>query len=271
MERTNRDAPTTVAVVGRPLHCYACGYDPFWQRSAQLNTALATAERRAYFVWLLHEAEPHARRLRANASNQIHSEVLNKAFAGANRKRPDELLQVEPLGRTEHHFCILNELADLRMVDRFGTQRMTISGLVGIAVGAAVLAMLSARFGLVGYLAPIAVMTASYALFQAANNTVIMMGIRPEQRGVISGMLSLSRNLGLITGASVMGAVFAVASATTEITMAHHEAVASGMRITFAAAAILIAVALAIAAGSRALSRRAVPAHSQQSYSRGLK
>jgi hypothetical protein len=42
MERTNRDAPTTVAVVGRPLHCYACGYDSFWQRSAQLNTALAT-------------------------------------------------------------------------------------------------------------------------------------------------------------------------------------------------------------------------------------
>jgi hypothetical protein len=28
--------------VGRPLHCYACGYDSFWQRSAQLNTALAT-------------------------------------------------------------------------------------------------------------------------------------------------------------------------------------------------------------------------------------
>ena len=42
MERTNRDAPTPVTVVGRPLHCYACGYDRFWQRSAQLNTALAT-------------------------------------------------------------------------------------------------------------------------------------------------------------------------------------------------------------------------------------
>ena len=42
MERTNRDAPTTVEVVGRPLHCYACEYDRFWQRSAQLNTALAT-------------------------------------------------------------------------------------------------------------------------------------------------------------------------------------------------------------------------------------
>ena len=40
-----------------------------------------------------------------------------------------------------------------------------------------------------------------------------MTDIRPDQRGGISGMLNLSRNLGLITGASVMGAVFALASA----------------------------------------------------------
>ena len=42
MARTNRDEPATVEVLGRPLHCYACEYDRFWQRSAQLNTALAT-------------------------------------------------------------------------------------------------------------------------------------------------------------------------------------------------------------------------------------
>ena len=87
-------------------------------------------------------------------------------------------------------------------------------------------------------------------LFQAANNTAVMADVRPDQRGVISGMLNLSRNLGLITGASVMGAVFALASATTDITTAHPEAVATGMRITFAVAAMLIVVALAIAAGS---------------------
>ncbi len=82
-----------------------------------------------------------------------------------------------------------------------------------------------------------------------------MTDVRPDQRGVISGMLSLSRNLGLITGASVMGAVFAIASATTDITTARPEAVSTGMRVTFAVAAILIVSALAIALGSRALSR----------------
>ena len=116
--------------------------------------------------------------------------------------------------------------------------------------------MMPATLGIAGYVAPIVVITAGYALFQTANNTAVMTDIRPDQRGVISGMLNLSRNLGLITGASVMGAVFALASATTDITTAQPEAVATGMRITFAVAAMLIVVALAIAIA--AYSREAV-------------
>jgi EmrB/QacA subfamily drug resistance transporter len=136
-----------------------------------------------------------------------------------------------------------------RIADRFGAQRMTIAGLIGIAAGSFILSLTPATLGIPGYIAPIVVITVGYALFQTANNTVVMADIRPDRRGVISGMLNLSRNLGLISGASVMGAVFAVASATTDITTAPPEAVATGMRITFAVAAILIVVAFAIAVG----------------------
>jgi NhaP-type Na+/H+ and K+/H+ antiporter len=69
-------------------------------------------------------------------------------------------------------------------------------------------------------------------------------------------MLNLSRNLGLVTGASVMGALFALASGTADITTARPEAVATGMRITFAVAGALIVVALTLAIGSRAVSAR---------------
>ncbi|RJF92843.1 MFS transporter [Noviherbaspirillum saxi] len=157
-----------------------------------------------------------------------------------------------------------------RMVDRFGAHPMTIAGLIGMAAGASILPMAAARFGVPGYIAPLVVLTAGYALFQAANNTAVMTDIRPDQRGVISGLLNLSRNLGLITGASVMGAVFALGSATTDIMTARPEVVAAGMRITFAVAAILVVVALATAFASHALSRRTVPSDREQEDCRGL-
>jgi EmrB/QacA subfamily drug resistance transporter len=143
-----------------------------------------------------------------------------------------------------------------RIVDRLGAPFMVVVGLIGMAAGSFALSVLPAMFGMAGYIAAIAVLTPGYQLFLAANNTAVMTDIRPDQRGVISGMLNLSRNLGLITGASAMGAVFALASATIDITTARPEAVAAGMRITFAVAAILIVVALAIAVGSRALATR---------------
>ncbi len=142
-----------------------------------------------------------------------------------------------------------------RLADRLGAPRVTIIGLIGIAAGCCLLSLLPSTPGIFGYVAPIVVMTAGYGLFQTANNTAVMAGIRPDQRGVISGMLNLARNLGLITGASVMGAVFAFASATNDITTAHPEAVATGLRTTFAIALILILAALAIAAGGRAGSK----------------
>ena len=144
-----------------------------------------------------------------------------------------------------------------RIVDRIGTRRVTGAGLGGMAAGSLILSMTPARFGIAGYLAPIVLITAGYALFQAANNAAIMTDIRPDQRGVISGLLSLSRNLGLITGASFMGAVFALGSATTSLLTARPEAVAAGMRVTFAVAALLIVLALALASISRAFSLRA--------------
>ena len=110
------------------------------------------------------------------------------------------------------------------------------------------LSTMPATSGIAGYVGSIVLVTAGYAMFQAANNTAVMTDVRPDQRGVISGMLNLSRNLGLITGASAMGAVFALASAASDVATAGPEAVEAGMRITFAVAALLIVIALAIAA-----------------------
>lgn len=136
-----------------------------------------------------------------------------------------------------------------RLVDRLGTQRTTAAGLIAMAAGSAALALLPAGLGVAGYVLPLVVITAGYALFQAANNTAVMAAtaLQPQQRGVVSGLLNLSRNLGLVTGASAMGAVFAWGAGGQGAAKALPGAVAAGMQATFGVAALLVLVALGIA------------------------
>ena len=138
-----------------------------------------------------------------------------------------------------------------RIVDRFGAYRMAVTGLAGISAGLLALALVPGRFGVAGYIGAIVIVTGNYALFQAANNTAIMTGVLSGERGVVAGMLGLSRNFGLITGVSVMGAVFAFASSTTNVATAGPTAIAAGMQGTFTAAALLAVLALAVVIRSR--------------------
>src|SRR5690606_22092653 len=114
-----------------------------------------------------------------------------------------------------------------------------------LATGSALLSILPTTLGIPGFVASIVVLTSGYGLFQTANNAAVMSNVCADQRGVVAGMLGLSRNLGLVTGASAMGAVFALATGTTDIARAPPADVAAGMRITFAVAAALVIVALA--------------------------
>lgn len=155
-----------------------------------------------------------------------------------------------------------------RLVDRCGAPRMSITGLSIMAAGALILPVLPMSLGVPGYIVPLVIITAGYALFQAANNTAVMADVRPDRRGVVSGLLNLSRNLGLITGASVMGSVFAFGAATTDISTAPPEAVAVGMHATFAVAALLIVIALAIAIASHVLAPRIAAAKAGQEQGR---
>ncbi len=131
-----------------------------------------------------------------------------------------------------------------RIVDRFGTGRASAAGLAGIATGSVALTAAGARFGVAGFVVPIVVVTASYALFQTANNTAVMRGVSSLERGGVAGMLNLSRNLGLVTGTAVMGAIFALATGSHDPASAAPEALARGLRVTFGAAAALVAAAL---------------------------
>lgn len=146
-----------------------------------------------------------------------------------------------------------------RGVDRFGAGAMTVAGLLAMVVGCIGLTAISTPLGVWGYIVPLVTFTAGFAVFQAANNTAVMTGIDAGERGVVSGLLNLSRNLGLITGASVMGAVYAFGSAAAESAQVTPGSATSGLRLAFAIATALVVVALALALATWSRAHRAAP------------
>lgn len=122
-----------------------------------------------------------------------------------------------------------------RLVDRFGAPTMVLVGLALMALGCALIAALPPSLGVLGYVGPLVIVTPGYALFQAANNTAVMAGVDAAQRGVVAGLLTLSRNLGLITGASAMAALFA----------------AGGLQLSFIVACAMVACAFGLAIRGR--------------------
>ncbi len=140
-----------------------------------------------------------------------------------------------------------------RLVDAFGHGAITRTGVYVMAVGALCLALPPLVQGVAGYVGPLVLITGGYALFQAANNTAVMANVAQDQRGVISGVLTLSRNLGLISGASLMGALFAHGVGAADVARAAPSAIAAGMHLTYAVATVMFAAAILIA---RAAARR---------------
>ncbi len=121
-----------------------------------------------------------------------------------------------------------------RIVDRLGAPAVIRLALLAMIIGAVGLAGLPGWLGLAGYLVSIAVLTPAYQMFLAANTTQSMCRAGEARRGAVSGLLGLSRNLGLITGAALMGAVFASAAVG---------GAAVGMQVTFGLAAGLLILA----------------------------
>lgn len=127
-----------------------------------------------------------------------------------------------------------------RFVDRLGAPRVALAGLFGVVLGTSLLGALANIASVFAYVVPLAMTTASYAVFSAANNTTVMAGASAGRRGVLSGLSSLSRNLGLMSGAAGLGSLFAAACGVADVGAASPGAMAGAMRIVFFTAATLV-------------------------------
>lgn len=131
-----------------------------------------------------------------------------------------------------------------RLVDAFGSGRVLAIGLALLAAGAFLLAFLPNLIRVAGYVLSIIVLTPGYQLFQAANNTASLADVPKDRRGTVSGLLGLSRNIGLIAGASAMSAMFAFGVGTGDFEHATVSAIAAGMQLTFLLAGGMMVAAI---------------------------
>lgn len=142
--------------------------------------------------------------------------------------------------------AILSGIPSGRLVDRWGSRYIVTIGLIFLIIGSSMLAILPKLMGISGYIMPIIILTSGYQLFQAANNTMTLADVPKARQGMVSGLLSLSRNMGLIIGASVMGAIFSFGVGTNQLTQATALAIIDGMQLTFICAGALMVVGLLI-------------------------
>jgi len=100
-------------------------------------------------------------------------------------------------------------------------------------------------------------------LFQSPNNSAIMGSAPRERLGVVSGLLSLSRTFGMVTGLPLMGAIFASRvyavsdlARGADASDAPPWAIVEGIEAAFLAATVLIAAAVLLAGYAFVVDRR---------------
>ena len=129
------------------------------------------------------------------------------------------------------------------VTDRFGANRTLLAGLVISAGGLCGFAVLPALIGVAGYVTALALITPGFQLFLAANNTAVMAVAANEHRGLFSGLLGLTRNLGFMAGASLLPLLFVSLLESHDLAGSSSQAVGEAFSSTFLVAAGLCALA----------------------------
>jgi EmrB/QacA subfamily drug resistance transporter len=133
-----------------------------------------------------------------------------------------------------------------RVADKYNSRKVMLYGVLVMAIGCFFMSMVNPAQGVLGFLWRIGIIQLGLTFFQTPNNATIMKLASPQQRGLLSGLLSLSRSIGQITGTVVMGAIFAIAVSSFNNADKINNgslAVTSGIDLVFKIAAILAVLA----------------------------
>jgi len=103
-----------------------------------------------------------------------------------------------------------------RLADRLGPRPLTVGGMACVAGGLFALAALRPPTGL--FVALLAAVGVGMGAFTPPNNAAIMGSVRPDQAGVASGVLNMTRGMGTSLGLAITGLVFDMAGGDARVT-----------------------------------------------------
>ena len=150
------------------------------------------------------------------------------------------------------------------LADRLGSGRVTLTGLLFVALGLLSFTTVGADLSILGYALRVVPIGLGMGLFNAANNATILNAVPRERLGIASALLSLVRTLGQTTGVPLIASVFSLVALGHDGTAAHHalltlpaDSLVHGMRWANAVAAGIVLFGLAVGMAELVRSRRA--------------
>lgn len=99
------------------------------------------------------------------------------------------------------------------LADRIGARPLTVAGLLITLLGYLALTTLSTESTPIEIILRMMPIGLGMGVFQSPNNSLVMGAVRPERLGIASGLLSVSRTVGQLSGVSILGAWWAYRSA----------------------------------------------------------
>lgn len=148
---------------------------------------------------------------------------------------------------------------------RFGNHPVMIVGVVCLMIGSFFMATLNTFTSGLLFAVIMFLFNSALALFQTPGNVDIMSMAKPEQRGVVSGLLNLSRTVGQTAGAAVIGTLFYFFIHTKTIKSVPPESIVNGIHYSFLiAGGMLVVGSLVGIIFLRSTPRKAVADAAQQ-------
>jgi MFS family permease len=138
--------------------------------------------------------------------------------------------------------------------DKIGPRPVLVIGLVIMLIGFAGLTTLTTDTSTLRYMLLTLPVGIGIGIFQTPNNSAVMGSVPPERLGVTSGMLTITRITGQITGIAVLGTLWsgrvAARSGLTDPTEASGADQVAGLTDTTMVVVVLVIVALVMAVWS---------------------